>query len=138
MREDDGQAEDRDLLQSLPPVLQPQPGSGFDMLVSYEVAGVAPFLMFLLGLPFIGVATHTGTVGAFGHGLKRGLRGVTVEGAHLVCPVRLRCCCLERENREVLFEVPQYGVEYTAYGMDDERELQKDRKREKGKDKART
>lgn len=138
MREDDGQAEDRDLLQSLPPVLQPQPGSGFDMLVSYEVAGVAPFLMFLLGLPFIGVATHTGTVGAFGHGLKRGLRGVTVEGAHLVCPVRLRCCCLEREDREVLFEVPQYGVEYTAYGVDDGRELQKDRKREKGKDKART
>jgi hypothetical protein len=119
------EVEDVDSLPSVPAVLQPQPARGLEVLVSYEVAGVAPFLVFLLGLPFMGVATHTGTVGAFGHGLKRGLGGLRIEGANLVCPLTFKRWCWEREEREVVVEVPQYGVEYTAYGMDDGREVRR-------------
>jgi hypothetical protein len=53
---------------------------GFEVLLQYRVDGIQPFLIFLLGMPFVGVATQTGCVGAMSHGIKRAIGGIKIEG----------------------------------------------------------
>jgi hypothetical protein len=84
-------------------------------LVSLDISGVSPFLVFLLAMPFVGVATHTGCVAAMGHGVKRAIGRVRIEGGQrVVYPQKRRCRSKEEEGR---VEMPVYGVEYIAYAL---------------------
>ena len=53
-------------------------------LVRHEVSGLLPFLIFLLSMPFLGVATHAASVAALGHGIKRAIGCVRIEGGRRV------------------------------------------------------
>ena len=113
------------------PPLPEQPARLFDdsltRLVRHDVGNVAPFLVFMMGLPFVGVATHTGCVGSLGFGLKRLIKTVRIEGgSKVVYRVKttakgLPRCCWDAEqddDGEIEIELPVYGVDYTAYDVD--------------------
>lgn len=114
-------------------------------LVRHEVSGLLPFLVFLLAMPFLGVATHTASVAALGHGVKRAIGSVKIEGGRRVTyssppqpQQQEQQQQQEQEQRglvneegeeevvrgqgkEVVSGVPPspvYGVEYTAYRLD--------------------
>ena len=114
---------------------------GFDdtltRLVRHEVSGLLPFLIFLLSMPFLGVATHAASVAALGHGIKRAIGCVRIEGGRRVAyspppqqqQQKQRGQDNEREEEKMVRgqgkEVvgggppsPVYGIEYTAYRLD--------------------
>ncbi|KAF8542742.1 hypothetical protein BDD12DRAFT_823794 [Trichophaea hybrida] len=110
-------------------------------LVSLDIAGVSPFLVFLLAMPFVGVATHTGCVAAMGHGVKQAIGSVRIAGGQrVVFPQKRRCGGKENkvEEEEGRVEVPVYGVEYTAYALEvDSVEVgRRLRRKDKGKKRA--
>ncbi|KAI5854635.1 hypothetical protein BZA05DRAFT_434894 [Tricharina praecox] len=92
--------------------------SGFEVLLQYNVDGIQPFLVFLLGLPFVGVATQTGCVGAMSHGIKRAVGGVRIGGGGRVVK---RVLPKEQPAEPVACE---YAVQYTAYDEDREVEVE--------------
>ncbi|KAI5782310.1 hypothetical protein FPQ18DRAFT_397172 [Pyronema domesticum] len=56
--------------------------------VDSEIHGVMPFMILLLSMPFIGIATHTGSVIALGQGLKCATRNLKVQGDKRIGPAR--------------------------------------------------
>jgi len=93
-----------------PATAAPPVGPGFEVLLQYRVDGIQPFLVFLLGMPFVGVATQTGCVGAMSHGIKRAIGGIKIEGGGKV---------VKRALHKVPPPEPVYGGECAACDVDE-------------------
>lgn len=96
-------------------------------LVENDVGNMAPFMVFLLGMPFVGVATQHGCVSSMGYGIKRAIGTVRIDGGKSILyrvketARALPRCCWDTEkiaDEEIEIELPVYGVEYTAYDVE--------------------
>jgi hypothetical protein len=52
--------------------------------VELQMGNIGPFTVFLVGMPFVGVATGVGAVSAFAHGLKIAIKGMKIGKGKLV------------------------------------------------------
>jgi hypothetical protein len=68
--------------------------------VDSEIYGVMPFMILLLSMPFIGIATHTGSVITLGQGLKCATRNIKVHGDKRIGSARGEMWCNKRLERQ--------------------------------------
>ncbi|KAI5819643.1 hypothetical protein BZA77DRAFT_350139 [Pyronema omphalodes] len=68
--------------------------------VDSEMHGVMPFMILLLSMPFIGIATHTGSVITLGQGLKSATRNIKFLPDRKIVSSRCQMWCAKRLERQ--------------------------------------